>query len=179
MAEAVETAHQGLFFNMGQCCCAGSRVMVEEDIYDEFLERSVERAKNRTIGNPFDMSNEQGPQVMVVLEVMSMTTLVVLVDYFTSLQVDEEQMQKILGYVESGKAEGARLLTGGARHGDKGFFVEPTVFGDVQDDMKICRWWRYVIMMDVTMMIITGLTLIIMTVVIILIIQVVRMMTLT
>lgn len=115
MAEAVETAHQGLFFNMGQCCCAGSRVMVEEDIYDEFLERSVERAKNRTIGNPFDMSNEQGPQV------------------------DEEQMQKILGYVKSGKAEGARLLTGGARHGDKGFFVEPTVFGDVEDDMKICR----------------------------------------
>ena len=70
MAEAVETAHQGLFFNMGQCCCAGSRVMVEEDIYDEFLERSVERAKNRTIGNPFDMSNEQGPQVTVMLEVM-------------------------------------------------------------------------------------------------------------
>ena len=84
-------------------------------------------------------------------------------------------MQKILGYVESGKAEGARLLTGGARHGDKGFFVEPTVFGDVQDDMKICRWWRYVIMMDVTMMIMTGLTLIIMTVVIILMMTVTQM----
>ena len=79
MAEAVETAHQGLFFNMGQCCCAGSRVMVEEDIYDEFLERSVERAKNRTIGNPFDMSNEQGPQVTVVLAVV-VTVLVLLVD---------------------------------------------------------------------------------------------------
>jgi len=115
MALAVETAHFGLFFNMGQCCCAGSRVMVEEAVYDEFVERSVERAKARTVGDPFDLANEQGPQV------------------------DREQMEKILGYVESGKAEGARLLTGGARHGDKGFFVQPTVFSDVEDDMKICR----------------------------------------
>merc|ERR1719309_579294 len=115
MAAAVEAAHFGLFFNMGQCCCAGSRIMVEAEVYDEFVERSVERAKNRTIGDPFDMNNEQGPQV------------------------DQEQMEKILGYVESGKQEGAKLLTGGARHGDRGFFVQPTVFGDVQDDMKICR----------------------------------------
>merc|ERR1719507_2016876 len=112
---AVETAHFGLFFNMGQCCCAGSRVMVEEAVYDEFVERSVERAKARTVGDPFDLANEQGPQV------------------------DREQMEKILGYVESGKAQGARLLTGGARHGDTGFFVQPTVFSEVQDDMKICR----------------------------------------
>ena len=70
---------------------------------------------------------------------MSVMELLVALDNFTWLQVDEEQMQKILGYVKSGKAEGARLLTGGARHGDKGFFVEPTVFGDVEDDMKICR----------------------------------------
>jgi len=115
MDTAVETAHFGLFFNMGQCCCAGSRVMVEEEIYDEFVERSVERAKKRTVGDPFNMSNEQGPQV------------------------DQEQMEKILGFVESGKKEGAKLLTGGSRYGDKGFFVEPTVFGDVEDDMKICR----------------------------------------
>merc|ERR1719219_2716856 len=115
MAAAVEAAHFGLFFNMGQCCCAGSRIMVEAEVYDEFVERSVERAKNRTIGDPFDMNNEQGPQV------------------------DQEQMETILGYVESGKQDGAKLLTGGARHGDKGFFVQPTVFGDVSDDMKICR----------------------------------------
>ena len=86
MAAAVEAAHFGLFFNMGQCCCAGSRIMVEAEVrfphiyytidcfrslvpiirsqvYDEFVERSVERAKNRTIGDPFDMNNEQGPQV--------------------------------------------------------------------------------------------------------------------
>merc|ERR1719350_371236 len=113
--KAVETAHFGLFFNMGQCCCAASRLMVEESIYDKFVEASVERAKKRTVGNPFEFSNEQGPQV------------------------DEEQMNRILGYVDSGKQQGAKLLTGGARYGDKGFFVQPTVFGDVTDDMKICR----------------------------------------
>merc|ERR1711962_844560 len=115
LANAVETAHFGLFFNMGQCCCAGSRIMVEESIYDQFVEMSVERAKKRTVGNPFDMSNEQGPQV------------------------DEELMRKILGYVESGKQQGAKLLTGGSRFGERGFFVQPTVFSDVTDDMKICR----------------------------------------
>merc|ERR1719187_1473540 len=80
---AVETSHFGLFFNQGQCCCAGTRIFVEDSIYDEFVERSVERANKRTVGDPFDVNNEQGPQV------------------------DEEQMNKILGYVESGKQEGA------------------------------------------------------------------------
>jgi len=112
---AVETAHFGLFFNMGQCCCAASRLMVEESIYDKFVEASVERAKKRTVGNPFDANNEQGPQV------------------------DEEQMNKILGYVDIGKQQGAKLLTGGARYGDRGYFVQPTVFSDVSDDMKICQ----------------------------------------
>lgn len=115
LEEAVEISHFGLFFNMGQCCCAGSRVLVEDSIYDEFVERSVERAKNRTIGNPFQATTEQGPQI------------------------DQKQMQTILGYIGAGKAEGARLLAGGNRHGEKGFFVEPTVFADVTDDMKICR----------------------------------------
>merc|ERR1740124_1188974 len=110
---AVETAHFGLFFNMGQCCCAGSRVMVEESIYDQFVEMSVERAQKRTVGNPFDMSNEQGPQV------------------------DEEQMKTILGYVESGKQEGAKLLTGGSRYGDKGYYVQPTVFGSPGCDSRV------------------------------------------
>lgn len=60
---AVEQAHQGVFFNNGQCCTAGSRVFVEEPIYDEFVRRSVERARRRTLGNPFDPTTEQGPQV--------------------------------------------------------------------------------------------------------------------
>jgi len=65
--EAVEQSHFGLFFNQGQCCCAGSRIFVEEKIYDEFVERSVERAKNRPVGDPFDGQYEQGPQVRVNL----------------------------------------------------------------------------------------------------------------
>merc|ERR1719346_870388 len=113
--KAVETAHQGLFFNMGQCCCAASRLMVEESIYDEFVEKSVARAKKRTVGDPFDARNEQGPQV------------------------DKEQFDKILGYIEKGQQEGATLLTGGNRHGERGYFIEPTVFGYVGDNMTICK----------------------------------------
>ncbi|PSN34860.1 Aldehyde dehydrogenase, partial [Blattella germanica] len=110
---AVEQAHFGLFFNMGQCCCAGSRTFVEDSIYDEFVERSAARAKNRTVGNPFDLSVEQGPQI------------------------DEEQMSKILGMIETGKKQGAKLVAGGSRHGDKGYYVQPTVFADVKDNMTI------------------------------------------
>ena len=62
--DAVSLSHLALFFNQGQCCCAGSRCFVEEPIYDEFIERSVERAKNRVVGNPFDLKTEQGPQVL-------------------------------------------------------------------------------------------------------------------
>lgn len=112
---AVDIAHLGLFLNQGQCCCAGSRIYVHEDIYDEFVRVSVEKAKNRVVGNPFDNKTEQGPQV------------------------DKLQFDKILGYIESGKEEGAKLLCGGKAWGDKGFFIEPTVFADVQDHMKIAR----------------------------------------
>nr|AVR59246.1 mitochondrial aldehyde dehydrogenase 2 [Platynereis dumerilii] len=115
LAQAVEWAHFGLFFNQGQCCCAGSRVFVEEDIYDEFVERSVERAKSRTVGDPFESGSEQGPQI------------------------DQEQMDKILTLVESGKKEGANLVVGGNRVGDKGFFIEPTIFKDVEDNMRIAN----------------------------------------
>ncbi|XP_045606960.2 aldehyde dehydrogenase, mitochondrial [Procambarus clarkii] len=112
---AVEQAHFGLFFNQGQCCCAGSRIFVEDGIYDEFVERSVERAKTRSVGDPFDFKTEQGPQV------------------------DGEQMKKILSLIESGKKEGAKMCTGGKRVGEKGFFIEPTVFADVKDNMRIAK----------------------------------------
>lgn len=115
MNYAVETSHFALFFNMGQCCCAGSRTFVEDDIYDEFVEKSMIRAKKRTVGNPFDMSIEQGPQI------------------------DEEQFKKILSMIESGKEQGAKLVAGGEVVGDKGYFIEPTVFADVQDDMTIAK----------------------------------------
>jgi len=115
MDEAIEGAHFALFFNQGQCCCAGSRLFVEEKCYDEFVDRSVARAKKRTVGNPFDAKTEQGPQV------------------------DQDQFNKVMGYIESGKKENAKMLTGGGRVGDKGYFIEPTVFADVQDDMKIAQ----------------------------------------
>ncbi len=115
MAQAVEGSHFALFFNQGQCCCAGSRTFVEEKAYDEFVERSVERAKKRTVGDPLDSKTEQGPQV------------------------DAEQFQKILSFVEAGKREGANLRCGGERVGDKGYFVAPTVFTDVQDNMTIAQ----------------------------------------
>ncbi|XP_038566256.1 aldehyde dehydrogenase, mitochondrial-like [Micropterus salmoides] len=115
MEDAVEQSHFALFFNQGQCCCAGSRTYVQADIYDEFVERSVERAKRRVVGNPFDMKTEQGPQV------------------------DQEQFNKILGYISSGKREGAKLMCGGGVAADRGYFIQPTVFGDVQDNMTIAR----------------------------------------
>ncbi|XP_051981506.1 aldehyde dehydrogenase, mitochondrial-like [Xyrauchen texanus] len=115
MEEAVEQSHLALFFNQGQCCCAGSRTYVQESVYDEFVERSVERAKKRVVGDPFDLKTEQGPQV------------------------DEEQFHKILGYISSGKREGAKLMCGGGMAAERGYFIQPTVFGDVQDDMTIAQ----------------------------------------
>ena len=63
MDAAVEESHEAIFFNMGECCSAGSRTFVQEEIYDEFVKRSVERAKRRVVGNPFDSKTESGPQV--------------------------------------------------------------------------------------------------------------------
>ncbi|CAH1255682.1 ALDH1A2 [Branchiostoma lanceolatum] len=112
---AVEEAHQALFFNMGQMCTAGSRTYVHEDIYDEFVRKSVERAKSRTVGDPFDPRNENGPQV------------------------DLDQYEKILSMIESGKKEGAKLECGGGAAGEKGYFIQPTVFTDVNDNMTIAK----------------------------------------
>ncbi|XP_072761086.1 aldehyde dehydrogenase, mitochondrial [Anoplolepis gracilipes] len=110
---AVETAHFGLFFNMGQCCCAGSRTFVQANIYDEFVEKSALRAKSKTVGDPFDLKIEQGPQI------------------------DEQQLNTIMDMIKSGKEQGATLMTGGERIGNKGYFIAPTVFADVKDNMTI------------------------------------------
>eukprot|EP00198_Chlamydomonas_reinhardtii_P001619 XP_001690955.1 aldehyde dehydrogenase [Chlamydomonas reinhardtii] len=112
--KAVADAHMALFFNHGQCCAAGSRVYVHEAVYDEFVRKSTEAAATRKVGDPFS-SVEQGPQV------------------------DDDQFKKILSYIDSGKRQGAKLMTGGGRKGDRGYYVEPTVFADVKDDMKIAR----------------------------------------
>ena len=110
---AVAGAEFGLFFNQGQCCCAGSRVFVEEKIKAEFVEKITARAKTRKLGNPFDLSTSQGPQV------------------------DQAQFDKILSYIDKGKNAGAKCVTGGNRFGDKGYFVEPTIFDNVTDEMPI------------------------------------------
>jgi aldehyde dehydrogenase (NAD+) len=115
MDQAIEGSHFALFFNQGQCCCAGSRLFVEDKCYDEFVEKSVARAKTRKVGDPFDTATEQGPQV------------------------DQAQFDKVLGYIDAGKREGASMLCGGGRWGDRGYFVEPTVFADVQDHMTIAE----------------------------------------
>jgi acyl-CoA reductase-like NAD-dependent aldehyde dehydrogenase len=115
--QAVEVAHQAVMANMGQICTAGSRTYVHESIYEEFVKRSVEKAKKRTekVGDPFDPKNENGPLV------------------------DDVQLKRVLELIESGKSQGAKLLCGGKRLGDKGYFVEPTVFTDVTTDMRICK----------------------------------------
>lgn len=110
---AVDGAHFGLYFNQGQCCCAGSRLFVEEKVHDEFVDRLKAKNHDRKLGDPFDPQTEQGPQV------------------------DKAQFDKILKYIGYGKQEGAQLVTGGNRYGDEGYYIEPTLFAGVTDEMKI------------------------------------------
>jgi aldehyde dehydrogenase (NAD+) len=112
---AVEGAYFGLFFNQGQCCCAGSRLFVEEKVHDQFVERLVKKAKSQQVGDPLDPNTTQGPQV------------------------SQEQFDRIMGYIDAGRKEGAKLLTGGRRIGERGYFIEPTIFEGVTDEMKIAR----------------------------------------
>jgi aldehyde dehydrogenase (NAD+) len=112
---AVEGAHFGLYFNQGQCCCAGSRLYVEEKVHDELIDRIREKNRDRRVGDPFDPETQQGPQV------------------------DEAQFDKILRYIEYGKADGAKMVSGGKRIGDRGYFIEPTLFSGVTDNMRIAR----------------------------------------
>jgi aldehyde dehydrogenase (NAD+) len=111
--QAVEGSHFALFFNQGQCCCAGSRLFVEQKVHDEFVDRMLKKVKKTRVGDPFDPKTTQGPQV------------------------SEEQFDKVMEYIEAGRDQGAKILTGGGRVGNKGYFIEPTIFTDVSDDMKI------------------------------------------
>lgn len=113
--EAAMWAHGAVMNNHGQNCCAGSRTYVEESIYDQFVEKFREMGKQRQVGDPFNALTQQGPQI------------------------DEEQFNRILGLIESGKTEGATLQCGGGRWGEEGYFIQPTVFSDVKDDMRIAR----------------------------------------
>nr|KYP49322.1 Aldehyde dehydrogenase family 2 member C4 [Cajanus cajan] len=113
--KAVDLALLGVLYNKGEICVAGSRVFVQEGIYDEFEKKLVEKAKAWVVGDPFDPKVQQGPQV------------------------DKKQFEKILSYIEHGKREGATLLTGGKRVGNKGYYIEPTIFSNVKEDMLIAQ----------------------------------------
>jgi aldehyde dehydrogenase (NAD+) len=113
--QAVRWAHRGIFFNHGQTCCAGSRVLVQSGIYDEFLKKFQEYTKQTKLGNPHDDDTFQGPQV------------------------SQTQFDRIMGYIEKGKDEGATCFMGGNRWGEEGYFIEPTVFTDVKQDMAIVQ----------------------------------------
>ncbi|KAF4677940.1 Aldehyde dehydrogenase [Perkinsus chesapeaki] len=113
--QALAASDIGLFLNHGQCCCAASRIYVQRGVYDEFVRKAVERAKCRKVGDPKDIATDQGPQV------------------------DKIQFDRVMSYIQSGIDEGADLLCGGKRLGSKGYFIEPTVFGNVQDHMRISR----------------------------------------
>jgi len=119
LAQAVEGCFWGIFMGKGEVCTAGSRVLVHERIYDDFVNGLVERARAMVVGDPLDPRSEMGSQI------------------------SKFQLDRILGYIKSGKDQGARLLTGGERDSEgpkaKGFFLRPTIFGDVKPEMKIAQ----------------------------------------
>jgi aldehyde dehydrogenase (NAD+) len=113
--QAVNWAAHGIFWNHGQACCAGSRIFVQAGIYDEFLKKFTERAQKIRLGDPFGADIDQGPQVSQI------------------------QYDRIMSYIESGKTEGATVHQGGERHGNEGYFIQPTIFTDVTPEMKIVQ----------------------------------------
>jgi acyl-CoA reductase-like NAD-dependent aldehyde dehydrogenase len=120
MEAALQGTMLGLFFNQGEVCCAGSRLFVDKKVKDDFVGALVDKAQSLKIGDPCDPETRMGAQV------------------------SEEQYNRILGYIEAGKKEGAKVLTGGGSARDKagkgrGYYIQPTVFDHVKDDMKIAR----------------------------------------
>jgi aldehyde dehydrogenase (NAD+) len=114
---ATDGALFGTFFHQGQACESGTRLFVSEKLHDEFVERLVNRTKTLRVGDPTQMESDLGPVIA------------------------ERQRQRIEGYIESGQQEGAKIVIGGGRpaHLTKGFYVEPTIFIDVRNEMKIAQ----------------------------------------
>ncbi|KAF9238213.1 putative 1-pyrroline-5-carboxylate dehydrogenase [Melanogaster broomeanus] len=113
--QAVKWAIHGIYFNHGQNCCAGSRIFVQEGVYDEFLKQFTKEALAIKVGDPFAGDTYQGPQV------------------------SEIQFNRIMGYIESGKTAGATVHLGGSRIGNEGYFIQPTIFTECQPHMKIVQ----------------------------------------
>ncbi|KAI6152434.1 aldehyde dehydrogenase [Pisolithus tinctorius] len=115
LEEAVSWSMLGIFYNHGQSCLAGSRIFVQEGIYDEFLKCFTEKSRSIKVGDPFAPDTFQGPQVSKI------------------------QYDRIMGYIDSGKKEGAKIHIGGERHGSEGYFIQPTIFLDTKPDMRIVK----------------------------------------
>lgn len=115
LAVAIPGAASAIFFNHGQCCCAGSRLYAHKSVFDKVVDGVSAEAKKITLGPGMDPTTEMGPLV------------------------SQEQMTRVTGYIESGLSEGAKAVTGGKRRGDKGYFVEPTVLVDTNPQMKVVR----------------------------------------
>ncbi|HEY6278286.1 MAG TPA: aldehyde dehydrogenase family protein [Streptosporangiaceae bacterium] len=112
---AIEGAASAILFNHGQCCVAGSRLFVQQSRFDEVVDGVAEIAKSIRLGPGMEQGTQMGPLV------------------------SDEQLQRVTGYLESGKAEGATAVTGGGRFGERGYFVEPTVLTNTRPDMKVVR----------------------------------------
>jgi len=112
---AIEGAANAIFFNHGQCCVAGSRLFVQDSRFDEVVDGVAEIAKSIKLGSGLDPTTQMGPLV------------------------SEEQFQRVTGFLESGRTDGATALAGGGRHGDRGYFIEPTVLTNTRPDMKVVR----------------------------------------
>jgi phenylacetaldehyde dehydrogenase len=113
--EAVAGAANAIFFNHGQCCVAGSRLFVQQGRFDEVVQGVADIAKSIKLGPGMQADTQMGPLV------------------------SQEQFERVTGYLESGRADGATALSGGGRFGDQGYFVEPTVLTNVNRDMKVVR----------------------------------------
>jgi phenylacetaldehyde dehydrogenase len=113
--DAVQGAANAIFFNHGQCCVAGSRLFVHQSRFDEVVDGVSEIAKSIKLGSGMEPGTQMGPLVSA------------------------EQLSRVTGYLESGKADGATAVTGGGRFGDRGYFVEPTVLTNTRPEMKVVR----------------------------------------
>src|SRR5260370_1479708 len=115
MEAAIPGAASAIFFNHGQCCCAGSRLYIEKEVFDKVVEGIAEKAKKIRVGAGLDPKTQMGPLV------------------------SEEQLTRVCGYLESGFSQGAKAIAGGHKKGDKGYFVEPTVLAETREDMKLVQ----------------------------------------
>jgi len=115
LSTAIPGAASAIFFNHGQCCCAGSRLYVQKSIFDQVVEGVAAAARQITVGSGFDPQTQMGPLV------------------------SQEQFERVCGYIDAGRREGAELVTGGRRVGERGYFVQPTVFARTKASMKIVR----------------------------------------